>query len=108
MPDSFTGTRFLRRRTVRKRGDYRTVDISVVVPTYRRSHLLRRRLNALLKQDFAPNRYEIIVCDDGPDAETEELVTRMAANGNRRRPAIRYIAVTETQGPAGARNSGWR
>ncbi|MDB5808675.1 MAG: glycosyl transferase family 2 [Betaproteobacteria bacterium] len=108
MPDSITPTRFLRRRSVRQRGDYRTIDISVVVPTYRRPHLLRRSLESLLKQDFAPNRYEIIVCDDGPDAETEALVARLAAPGKRRRASIRYIPVEATQGPAGARNCGWR
>ena len=40
---------------------------SVVVPSYRRPALLERCLRALLAQDIDPRRYEIIVCDDGPD-----------------------------------------
>lgn len=80
--------------------------ISVVVPTYRRPDLLERCLGALLRQTLAPAEYEIIVCDDGPSDAALQTVLKMtpAAGG----PAVRYIPVTATQGPAGARNAGWR
>lgn len=84
------------------------VDVSVVVPTWRRPQMLEHCLTALVSQDFDPARYEIIVCDDGPDRETRQMVARFAAERRARGPAVRYVPVTRTQGPAGARNAGWR
>jgi GT2 family glycosyltransferase len=81
--------------------------VSVVVPTYRRHDLLDRCLGALVAQDFHPACYEIVVADDGDDPATRAQVERWAFDA-RGSPAIRYIAVSETQGPAGARNRGWR
>ena len=84
-----------------------SILISVVVPTYRRPDLLSRCLQALLGQDFPPNAYEIIVCDDGVDAETRQLV--LALDGpDGSRPRVRYLAAEYTHGPAAARNLGWR
>jgi glycosyltransferase involved in cell wall biosynthesis len=83
--------------------------VSVVVPTYRRPALLGTCLNALASQDFAAARYEIIVCDDGPDDATRQAVERFAQQCARGRGVtVRYVPVTATQGPAGARNAGWR
>ncbi|WP_245591280.1 glycosyltransferase family 2 protein [Derxia gummosa] len=79
---------------------------SVVVPSYRRPALLERCLRALLAQDIDPRRYEIIVCDDGPDDATLDVVRRLGRESGGR-PLLRYLAVTGTQGPAGARNRGW-
>jgi glycosyltransferase involved in cell wall biosynthesis len=81
--------------------------VSVVVPTYRRPDFLERCLGALVAQDLDPARYEIVVADDGPEPETQRQVMRWAASACGR-PAIRYVPVTATQGPAGARNAGWR
>lgn len=83
------------------------VRVSVVVPTYRRPDLLERCLDALAIQYFPRASYEIIVCDDGCSDLTRQQVQAWAAalHGN---PAVHYVAVTATQGPAGARNEGWR
>ncbi|AOB32561.1 glycosyl transferase family 2 [Bordetella sp. H567] len=83
-----------------------TPRISVVVPTYRRPDLLERCLGALLRQTLPSADYEIIVCDDGPSDAARQTVSKMTpvAGG----PSVRYIPVTATQGPAGARNAGWR
>jgi GT2 family glycosyltransferase len=64
-------------------------------------------LEALLRQDLDGNAYEIIVADDGPDPETRDVVEIAAvlAGGS---PAVRYIAVADSQGPAAARNRGWK
>jgi glycosyltransferase involved in cell wall biosynthesis len=105
MPDSATAKGPLVSRAA---SGQPVVDISVVVPTYKRPDLLVRCLRALLAQDLAPSRYEIIVCDDGPDSATQQVVAELAAHAARRGPLIEYIAVTATQGPAGARNCGWR
>lgn len=80
--------------------------ISVVVPTYRRPDLLERCLAALLRQTLPARDYEIIVCDDGPSDAALDTVRRLAPPVGG--PAVRYVPVTETQGPAGARNAGWR
>jgi len=82
-----------------------TLHVSIVVPTYRRPHLLDRCLTALCAQDLGADAYEIIVADDGNDARTRQLVAARAhATGDR--PTIRYVAVTERHGPAAARNAG--
>lgn len=81
--------------------------ISVVVPTYRRPDLLTRCLHALVRQTLFPADYEIIVCDDGPSVQARQVVRDIKAampNG----PNIHYLEITETQGPAAARNCGWR
>jgi GT2 family glycosyltransferase len=80
---------------------------SVVVPTYRRLDLLTRCLEALTTQHFPRDSYEIIVCDDGCHQTTRQLVDQWT-DTHPSAPRLHYIAVTETQGPAGARNMGWR
>ena len=80
-------------------------SVSVVVPTYKRPDLLERCLAALRQQTLAAEAYEIIVCDDGPSAEAKAVVQQASTPGG---PAIRYLEITATQGPAGARNRGWR
>lgn len=83
-------------------------DVSVVVPTWRRPAMLERCLEALVRQTLAPQCYEIVVCDDGPDDATRVLVERIADAHRARGLQIDYVPVTATQGPAGARNAGWR
>ena len=83
--------------------------VSVVVPTRARTHLLDRCLQALAEQSFAPDQYEIIVADDGPDPNTLHLVAGWRARTlHRGGPRIRYVANHGPHGPAAARNRGWR
>jgi GT2 family glycosyltransferase len=80
--------------------------VCVVVPTYRRPEMLERCLAALASQRFAAGAFEIVVADDGPEERVRRRVRHWAlVTGGA--PAIRYVAVTHTQGPAGARNRGW-
>jgi len=83
--------------------------MAVVMATYRRPHLLRRCLEAVLAQRGfgGPRRYEVMVVDDGPSADTEAVVAELAARapGHVR---LRYLRAQGTRGPAGARNTGWR
>lgn len=79
---------------------------SVVVPTYRRDDLLLRCLTALLRQDIDPASYDIWVADDAASPDTRALVERLAAG--QAHPALHYLPVCDTQGPAAARNAGWR
>lgn len=84
-----------------------SLAVSVVVPTRQRPQLLERCLDALAAQTLAPERYEIIVCDDGPDDDTRLLVHRFANAHRPRGLTVRYLAIHATQGPAAARNAGW-
>src|SRR4029079_4785661 len=84
------------------------IQISIVVPTYKRADLLKSCLTALLAQDFDPTAYEIIVADDAGCNSTRQLVASLAdcdAPGCRK-PCLRYMPVTGAHGPAAARNLG--
>ena len=78
-------------------------DVSIVIPTYRRPDALEATLDRLLKLDYPAEHLEVIVVDDGADAETQRLVERFAAE----RPSFRYVA-QQQQGAAAARNHGAR
>jgi glycosyltransferase involved in cell wall biosynthesis len=58
-------------------------DLSVLVASHDRPLRLRWLLNALAEQTLASSRWEVIVCHDSADAETEELLTShpLAADG---------------------------
>ncbi|MHB8864286.1 MAG: glycosyltransferase family 2 protein [Pirellulaceae bacterium] len=79
--------------------------VSVVVPTFRRDESLRRCVEKLLAQRLQPSLYEIIIADDGASDSTRQVVESYQSISG---PVLRYIPVTETQGPAAARNIGWR
>jgi glycosyltransferase involved in cell wall biosynthesis len=81
--------------------------LSVVVPTYKRPQLITRCLNALCAQSFNKEHYEIIVVDDGDHEQTRQVVYEFSSR-TRGKPAIRYMRASNTQGPAAARNVGWR
>lgn len=97
-----------------------SVQVSVVVPTYKRTQLLSRCLKALIEQDFPPKAYEIIIVDDAVWEETRLLVAEFLEKAKSARitqgyradselfPDIRYLVAPHTQGPAAARNIGWR
>jgi len=81
-------------------------DVSVVLPTFHRPVLLERCLRALLAQTLAPQRFEILVVDDGHDDLTREQVQAIAAQLPA--PRVRYLRADSGRGPAVARNFGWR
>ena len=78
------------------------MEISVVIPTFRRPDLLARCLAAVTAQDLDPARFEVIVADDAADDATRRQVEAVGSPA-----AVRYIAVNGNQGPAAARNRGW-
>jgi glycosyltransferase involved in cell wall biosynthesis len=81
-----------------------SVQISVVIATYRRASLLKNCLAALLNQTFEKNFYEIIVVSDGPDEAAFKLIKSL----NSYHPRIHYLCLPEKKGPAAARNLGWQ
>lgn len=84
-----------------------SIEVSVVVPTCRRGQLLNRCLAALAEQQFDHGKFEIIIVDDGPSADTRQLVLSWAARTLGNGPRIRYFANAGSHGPAAARNLGW-
>lgn len=81
------------------------VNLDVVVPTYKRSHLLRRTLSSLL-QAPAPDGLSvtILVVDNNSEDDTEQVVHDIAAQATRR---VHYVRETR-QGLSHARNAGIR
>jgi GT2 family glycosyltransferase len=82
--------------------------VSVVLPTRQRPQLLERCLTELVTQTLAPERYEIVICDDGANDATRSLVERFAQAHRARGLDVHYLPIRDTHGPAAARNAGWR
>ncbi len=77
------------------------MDISVVVATYNRSHLLDKAIQALLNQKTSGLEYEIIVVDNNSTDQTEETINSYVKHDSR----VRYI-FEKRQGVAYGRNAG--
>jgi glycosyltransferase involved in cell wall biosynthesis len=80
--------------------------ISVVIPTFKRPDLLCRCLAAVLAQRLERAAFEVIVVDDGQTADTQAVVDAFRTRPDA--PVLRYIRPRQGQGPAVARNVGWR
>ncbi len=77
------------------------IDISVVIPTYKRIERLENCLKSLFVQDYHKDRYEIIVVDDGKDERAKSMLAQLQENNSN----LRYLA-QDHRGPAVARNRG--
>jgi glycosyltransferase involved in cell wall biosynthesis len=84
-----------------------TIDVSVVVPTFNRPDLLDRCLSALVAQSIGPSAYEIIIADDATSDATRDQVEEWRNRCTPAGPAITYLPVHRSHGPAAARNAGW-
>ncbi|HEX2604431.1 MAG TPA: glycosyltransferase [Oxalicibacterium sp.] len=82
--------------------------VSVVVPTCGRPELLNRCLRALCYQTLPALQYEIVVVDDRPSPQTEEIVASWRRWTSPDGPALVYLPNPGPHGPAAARNRGWR
>src|SRR5438270_5415101 len=80
------------------------IEISVVIPTFKRPLLLKKCITALTYQQMEKGSYEIIVVSDGYDSETETVVRNFSTSF----PAISYHHLSLKKGPAAARNCGWK
>lgn len=76
-------------------------QISVVIPTYNRSHLLARTLHALTTQRFPREEFEVIVVSDGSTDATEAVVEQAQQCLSN----LRFLCQPR-RGPAAARNNG--
>jgi len=74
---------------VTNRIDTNPIDISVVILSYDRVHLLERTLRGCLTQGGAWGGYEIIVVDNHPEERARSLVEGLAANSD---APVTYLA----------------
>jgi glycosyltransferase involved in cell wall biosynthesis len=77
------------------------MKVSVIIPTYNRELELKRCLDSLVSQTY--KNFEVIVCDDGSEDNTEEVTISYTDRLN-----IRYNNDKNFGGPAKPRNRGIR
>ncbi|MEW6045685.1 MAG: glycosyltransferase [Bacillota bacterium] len=80
------------------------LQASVIIATYNRGRVLPHVLGVLDRQTVPPDRYEIVIADDGSTDDTPQVVAREAA---RIRPHVTYLRL-EHCGAAAARNAAIR
>jgi glycosyltransferase involved in cell wall biosynthesis len=74
--------------------------ISVVIPAYKRGHVVERTVRSILEQTHQD--FEILVVDDGSGDDTESVVSALS----REDPRIRYFRHETNRGAQAARNTG--
>ena len=75
-------------------------EISVIIPTFNRSGVLKECLERLTDQKFSPQDYEIIVVDDGSTDDTKKVVEKAA----KKNPVRIIYLYQKNQGQGIARN----
>ena len=73
-------------------------EVSVIVPTHRRSDLVRRAVASVLAQSF--DSLEVVVVVDGSDPKTEAWLAEHPD------PRLRFVVAASPVGGSGARNLG--
>lgn len=79
------------------------MNISIIVPTYNRAHILPMCLDSLVRQSYSKNKYEIIIVDNNSKDNTYYVVKRYI--DKYRAISIKYL-FEEKQGAGFARNIG--
>jgi len=74
--------------------------VSVIISTYNRANYLENTIKSILCQTFRD--FEVLVCDDGSDDNTEELVRSLIKHDSR----VRYFNCGHNGRPAIPRNVG--
>jgi MoaA/NifB/PqqE/SkfB family radical SAM enzyme/GT2 family glycosyltransferase len=76
--------------------------ITIVIPTFNRSIILKNTLSSLFSQTLPPEQFEVIVIDDGSTDKTEEMIKSLEPEFR-----LRYILQDDLgYGPGRARNLG--
>jgi GT2 family glycosyltransferase len=79
-----------------------SMQASIIIPTFNRRAVVLRTVSALLRQDFPPSEYEIIVVVDGSTDNTADALRSIES------PCRLQIIEHENRGPSAARNTGFR
>jgi len=75
-------------------------EVSVIIPTYNRGHVIQRAIKSVLEQTY--QKYEIIISDDGSRDNTVNIVEKIAES----EPRIHLIKSKKNMGAMAARNAG--
>ena len=76
--------------------------VSVVIPAFQQTDLLRRTVESLLDCDLPPDQFEVIVVDGSPDDTNQKMVEAVAARAPFRLRCVRKAP----EGPGPSRNLG--
>ena len=57
--------------------------VSVIIPTYNRSALLRQTIETFLAQDYPSDRWELVLVDNGSSDDTWQVIQRAASDDSR-------------------------
>lgn len=79
--------------------------VSVIVPFYNERRYLERCIQALLAQNHPPDRYEIILVDDGSEDESGEIARQQVDACRGRLPRMTHARLHHS-GLSAARNAG--
>jgi len=79
------------------------IEASVVIPSYNRKWILKKALEALSNQTYPPDKYEIILLDDGSTDGTEQMVRSLHLPCH-----LRYLKNRQRMGLPKTRNRGIR
>ena len=82
-----------------------SASIAVVVPTYRRPELLPRLVAALEAQTLDVDDFEVVIVDNASHDGTGDVIAELAAATKLH---LRPLSLDVNEGPAKARNLGWR
>jgi succinoglycan biosynthesis protein ExoM len=86
----------------RGRKDASLIEVSVIIPTFRRADMLRAAVESVLAQRDVPGEAEIIVVDNDPGRSAEAFVTSRSRDS---RWPLRYVGEARP-GISHARNAG--
>lgn len=78
--------------------------VSLIIPTFNRSQVLKKSLELFLKQDYPKNKTEIVIIDDGSSDDTKKAVDYFKKHLPKKL-RLKYL-FQKNQGPATARNLG--
>lgn len=82
------------------------MNVSVIIPTYNRSRLLRETIQALVNQQTVEGlTYEVIFVNNGSSDDSETILCEAEANFPNK---IRHFHIAPTGGPSAPRNVGIR
>ena len=77
-----------------------SVDISIVIPTYKRTEYLFSALDSILDQDSCGLSYEVIVVNNNPEDKMEEIIEKYAEQ------PVSFYSNKENYGQVGNNNQG--
>ncbi|MCD6574855.1 glycosyltransferase [Candidatus Aerophobetes bacterium] len=80
--------------------DNKNIEVSVIIPTYNRAYIIEKVVKNLANQTYPPDKYEVIIVDDGSTDNTQEVVSSISAPCD-----LRYFK-QENKGASCARNYG--